>query len=121
MAPDLVTRVSRTTLAVAVLAAAGGALLAGLPGALGVLAGALISIASFRWLARAAAQPAALFGGGHPRSIWVLGLGLRYLVLFGIIVVLLRTGLHPVGVMAGLAVLPPTLLALGWHGARTAL
>ncbi|MBI2524391.1 MAG: hypothetical protein HYV93_00215 [Candidatus Rokubacteria bacterium] len=118
---DLVMRVSRATLGAAVPAAAGGALLAGLPGALGVLGGALVSVASFRWLARAASQPTTLIGGGRPRPLRVLALGLRHLVLFGVIVALLQAGLHPVGVMVGLAVLPPTVIALGWQGARTAL
>ena len=118
---DLVTRVSRTALGTSLLAAAGGGLVAGLPGALGVLAGALISVASFRWLAWGAARAAALFAGGRAHPLWVLGLGLRYLVLFGLIVLLLRAGLHPVALMAGLAVLPPILIAHGWHSARAAL
>ena len=118
---DLVTRVSRTALGISVLAAAGGGLVAGFPGALGVLAGALLSVASFRGLARGAERAAALFAGGRAHPLWVLGLGLRYLVLFGLIVLLLRAGLHPVALMAGLAVLPPILIAHGWHSARAAL
>ena len=118
---DLVTRVSRTALGISVLAAAGGGLLAGPTGALGVLAGALISVWSFRWLARGTERATASFAGGHARPLWVLTLGLRYLVLFGLIALMLRAGLHPVALMAGLAVLPPILIAHGWHSARTAL
>jgi len=117
---DLVARVSRTALAIATLAAAGGGFLAGPSGALGVLAGALISVWSFRWLARGAQRATASFAGGHARPLWVLALALRYLVLFGLIVVLLRAGLHPVAVMVGLALLPPILIAHGWQSARAA-
>lgn len=118
---DLVTRVSCTALVVALLAAALGGLLAGRAGALGVLAGALVSLASFRWLARGARVSSALLAGGRAHPLWLLGLGLRYLVLFGGIVLLLRAGLHPLAVMAGLSVLPPILLALGWMAAREAV
>ena len=89
---DVVTRVSRTALGISVLAAAGGGLVAGFPGALGVLAGALISVASFRWLAWGAERAGALFAGGRAHPLWVLGLGLRYLVLFGLIALMLRAG-----------------------------
>ncbi len=116
---DLVTRVSRTALGVAALAAAAGGVLAGPGAALGVLAGALVSVASLRWLARAAA--AGLLGGGGTRPLWVLGLGLRYLVLFGCIAGALRAGLPPLAVVAGLSVLPPVLISIAWQGAREAV
>lgn len=118
---DLVTRVSRSALGIALLVAAAGGVLAGAAAAFGVLAGALVSVASFRWLARGAAASAGLLGGGGARPLWMLGLGLRYLVLFGCVAGALRAGLPPLAVVAGLSVLPPVLISIAWHGAREAV
>jgi hypothetical protein len=52
--------------------------------------------------------------------LWALGLGLRYVLLFGAVALLLGYGLvHPLALVAGLSVLPPVLIACGLRAART--
>ena len=118
---DLVGRVTGAVLLALAPAVAAGALLAGWPGAVGAVSGSLISLASFRWIARGTRHAAALLAGGRPSSLWVLGLGLRHLTLFGLIAVLLGSGAaHPVGLAAGLSLLPPILIVLGLRAVGTA-
>ena len=118
---DLVARVTRGVLLALVPAALTGGLLAGWPGAAGAAAGALIALVSFRWIARAARGAAALFAGGRPSALWMLGLALRHLTLFGVIAGLLGSDLvHPMGLAVGLSVLPPILIAFGLRAVRVA-
>ena len=90
-----------------------GGQLGGWPGALGSLAGGLISLGSFRWLASGVARagaPAARAG----MAVSALGVGVRHLALFGALAAVLGTGVaHPLALVAGLSVLPPVLIALG--------
>ena len=97
-----------------------GGILGGRPGALGALAGGLISLTSFTWIARGVHSSAKLFAGGRAHPLWALGLGLRYVLLFGAVALLLGYGIvHPLALVAGLSVLPPVLIALGLRAART--
>lgn len=120
MGRELVGRVSWVVVALLVpLTLAGGAL-AGRAGALGALAGGLISLVSFTWLARGVRSSAKLFAGGRAHPLWVLNLGLRYVLLFGAVALLVGYGIvHPVALVAGLSVLPPVLIAFGLRAART--
>lgn len=120
MGRDLVRRVSRAVLALLVPLTLAGGVLAGWPGALGALAGGLISLASFTWIARGVHSSARLFAGGRAHPLWALGLGLRYVLLFGAVALLLGYGIvHPLALVAGLSVLPPVLIAFGLRAART--
>jgi hypothetical protein len=120
MGRDLVGRVSRAVLALLVPLTLAGGVLAGWAGALGALAGGLISLASFTWIARGVHSSAKLFAGGRAHPLWALGLGLRYVVLFGAVALLLGYGIvHPLALVAGLSVLPPVLIAFGLRAART--
>jgi|SRR5688572_28995861 len=119
MGRDLVGRVSRAVLALLVPLTLAGAVLAGWSGALGALAGGLISLGSFTWIARGVHSGAHLFAGGRAHPLWALGLGLRYVVLFAAVALLLGYGIvHPLALVAGLSVLPPVLIAFGLRAAR---
>ena len=63
MGAEFVGRVSRAMLIALALVATCGGLLAGWPGAVGGLAGGLISLGSFRWIASGVARPSALQAG----------------------------------------------------------
>ena len=63
---DLVGGVTRATALVVVPVAVVAAALAGWVGATGALAGALVSLVSFRWIARASRGAGLLFAGGAP-------------------------------------------------------
>ena len=120
MGRDLVGRVSRTVLVLLMALTLVGALLAGRAGALGVLAGGLISLASFTWIARGVQSSGKLFAVGRAHPLWAMGLALRYVLLFGAVALLLGYGLvHPLALVAGLSVLPPVLIAVGLRAART--
>jgi hypothetical protein len=120
MGRDLVRQVSRAVLALLVPLILVGGVLAGRPGALGVLAGGLISLASFAWIAHGVRGSAKLFAGGRAHPLWALGLALRYVLLFGAVALLLGYGIvHPLALVAGLTVLPPVLIAFGLRAART--
>jgi hypothetical protein len=120
MGLDLVGRVSRAVLALLVPLTLVGGVLAGRPGAFGVLAGGLISLASFTWIARGVRSSAKLFAGGRAHPLWALGLGLRYVLLFGAVALLLGYAIvHPLALVAGLSVLPPVLIACGLRTGRT--
>ena len=120
MGLDLVGRVSRAVLALLVPVTLAGGVLAGRAGALGALAGGLISLASFTWIARGVRSSAKLFAGGRAHPLWALGLGLRYVLLFGAVALVLGYGIvHPLALVAGLSVLPPVLIAFGLRAART--
>jgi hypothetical protein len=95
-----------------------GGLIAGWRGAAGGLAGGLISLASFRWIARGVSG---LIGGSGGRFGSALGVGMRHLVLFGALAAVLGSGAaHPGTLLAGLSVLPPVLIAVGLFESRLA-
>lgn len=111
---DLVGQVMAATVAGAVVLAGGAALLGGGRAALGVAAGAAISLLSFWWLARGATA-----ASRRPAALALGGLGLRYATSFSLIALVLASGgAHLMGVIVGLSVLPPVLIALGLRTAR---
>jgi hypothetical protein len=121
MGLELVGRVSKAVLVLLVPVSLSGGLLLGWPGVLGTLAGGLISLASLYWIARGVRSAAGFFAGGRAHPLWVLGLGLRYVLLFGAVGLLLVSGaVHPIALMGGLSILPPVLIVLGLRAARTA-
>jgi hypothetical protein len=114
-AAELVGRVLRTGgVAVAALATAAWAAL-GLDEAAGVAAGGAIALGNFRWLARDAGR----LGAGGEGARRALPGTLRHLAAFGALAALLGSGwIHPLAACAGLAVLPPVLVAEGLRAAR---
>lgn len=97
----------------------GGALVAGLHGGLGVLAGGAIALGNLALLARGSDRALGLFTGRHVHPLWILGLAARHLALFGVLGLLLWSGLvHPVALIVGLSVLPPVLIAYALRGPR---
>ena len=117
---EFVGRVSRAMLIALAVAAAAGGVIAGWPGAVGGLAGGLISLGSFRWIARGVVHASAL-PGGRALALSALAAGVRHLVLFGVLAVALWSGVaHPVALVAGLSLLPPILIVLGLATTRLA-
>jgi ATP synthase I chain len=118
MIADLAARVTWTGgLAVAALAA-GAWWLAGLPAAAGVGGGGAIALLNFRWLARDVGRVTALVTGGGAGIGRIGRVGLRQLVTWGALGLLVGHGwAHPVAVAVGLAVLPPVLLVQGLRDA----
>ena len=114
MIADLAARVTWTGSATVAAMAAGAWWLGGAPVAAGVGGGGAIALLNFRWLARDVSRATALIaegGGGVGR---IGRVGLRQLVTFGALGLLVAQGwAHPVGVGIGLAALPPVLLAQG--------
>jgi hypothetical protein len=109
-----VTVQSATTLAV--LALLVGAV-AGVSVGAGVAAAGALSILNFRWLVRGASALAP--SGRAPRAAAMLATGARFLVAFGALALVLGSGwVQPLGVMAGLAVLPVCLVAQGLRASR---
>jgi hypothetical protein len=116
MSGEFVARVSRVMLIAIGPVAMCGALLAGWRGALGALAGALISLGSFRWIASGFARTASP-GAPGGLAVSALAVGVRHLALFGALAVVLWSGAaHPVALLMGLSVLPPVVIALGLLG-----
>jgi len=98
---------------------AGAWWVAGAPAAAGVGGGGAIALLNFRWLARDVSRATALIGEGGITVGRIGRVGLRQVVTFGALGVLIAQGwAHPVGVGIGLAVLPPVLLAQGLLDAR---
>jgi hypothetical protein len=92
---------------------------AGAPAAAGVGGGGAIALLNFRWLARDVSRATALIGEGGITVGRIGRVGLRQVVTFGALGVLIAQGwAHPVGVGIGLAALPPVLLAQGLLDAR---
>jgi hypothetical protein len=105
-------------LTVAVITA-GAWWLAGAPAAAGVGGGGAIALLNFRWLARDVSRATALIAEGGSGVGRISRVGLRQVVTFGALGVLIAQGwAHPVGVGVGLAALPPVLLAQGLLDAR---
>jgi hypothetical protein len=120
MGGEFVGRVSRATLCALVAVAAAAGLVAGWSAVVGSLAGGLISLGSFRWIARGAAG-ALSFPAGRGLVLSALAVGARHLVLFGALAVALWSGAaHPLALLAGLSLLPPIVIALGFVDARPA-
>jgi hypothetical protein len=109
----------RVTIDAALLAAAlafGGAWFGGRTVCFGILAGAFLALADFWWLSArldsvASTAPTAL--------TWLGAAGLRLAGIAVAVAALFMTGwFHPVGLVAGLAVLPCALVARGLRLAR---
>ncbi|MGH2626420.1 MAG: ATP synthase subunit I [Anaerolineales bacterium] len=116
---DLAARVSWTGGLTVAAMTAGAWWLAGVPAAAGVAGGGAIALVNFRWLARDVSRATALVVGGQAAAGRISRIGLRQLVTFGALGLLVAQGwAHPVGVGVGLAALPPVLLAAGLLGAR---
>jgi len=113
MGGEFVTRVSVGTVIALVPVAVGGALGAGWPGAVGSLAGGLIALAAFRWIARGVSR--AVSAGAHGGlALSGLAAGVRHLALFAALAVVLASGVaHPLALVAGLSVLPPMIIVFG--------
>ena len=98
---------------------AGAWWVAGAPAAAGVGGGGALALLNFRWLARDVSRATALIGEGGITVGRIGRVGLRQVVTFGALGVLIAQGwAHPVGVGIGLAALPPVLLAQGLLDAR---
>ncbi|MFQ5828567.1 MAG: ATP synthase subunit I [Candidatus Methylomirabilia bacterium] len=120
-ARELIRGVSVLSAGVVLFLGLGAILLAGAPVGLGVLSGGGLALANFLWLARGGERALALASGRQVASAWILGLGLRYLATFGAFGLLLWSGrVDPVGVVAGLTVLPPLLIASALYNSREA-
>ena len=119
MIADLAARVTWTGGVTVAALPAGAWWLAGPPAAAGVGGAGSIALLNFRWLARDVSRATALVaegGGGVGR---IGRIGLRQLVTFGALGLLIAQGwAHPVGVGVGLAALPPVLLIQGLLDAR---
>jgi len=119
MGGELIRHVVAASLAWLLPLTLGGFFAAGLPGGLGVLAGGAVSLGDLWLLARGSDRALGLFAGGRIPPLWVVGLGLRHLALFGVLGLLLWSGgTHPVALIAGLSVLPPVLITYALRGAR---
>jgi hypothetical protein len=119
MSADLAARVIWTGAGTVAAMAAGAWWLSGAPAAAGVGGGGGIALLNFRWLARDLSRATALIAGGSAGVDRLSRVGLRQLVTFGTLGLLVAQGwVHPVGVAVGLAALPPVLLAQGLLDAR---
>jgi hypothetical protein len=116
MMSSLTTRVTVDAGIFALALALGGAWLGGPTMFLGILAGAALALADFWWLS------ARLSGVGDdaPGALaWLGAAGLRLAGVAVAVAVLFVTGwFHPVGLVAGLAVLPCALVTRGLRLAR---
>ena len=111
---DLVTRVSLAAAVVTAGLAGPAAWLGGAPGAIGMVAGAALAIANLWWLSRRAPMS----GEGPSTLAWGASIGLRLSAAALVVGALLVTGwAHPVGLVAGLSVLPPVLVLAGLRDA----
>jgi hypothetical protein len=121
MIADLAARVTWTGgLTVAALTA-GAWWLGGEPAAAGVGGGGAIALVNFRWLAHDVSRATALVAEGGAGFGRIGRVGLRQLVTFGALGLLVAQGwAHPVAVGVGLAALPPVLLVQGLLDARRA-
>jgi hypothetical protein len=120
MSSEFVGRVSRAMLVALVAVAACAGLMAGWPAAVGGLAGGLISLGSFRWIAHAVVRASA-FPTGRGLALSAIAVGARHLVLFGALAFVLWSGAaHPVALLAGLSLLPPIVIGLGLSTTRLA-
>lgn len=113
---DLTSRVARDACVLGAAVAAPAAWLGGLDGALGAAAGAGIAVGNFRWLAARVTTQANASAG---RALWVLSAMLRLAALAGAVALAILSGhAHPLGIVAGLSVLPIAVIARGLREAR---
>lgn len=114
---ELAGRVTLATCAGAAAVALPVGWVAGWSAALGVLAGAAIAVANFRWLvARSGmASPAA----GRPGALWYAAAGLRFAAVAAAAAAVIISGwTHPVALVAGFTALPCAVVAQGLRLAR---
>lgn len=117
MGSEFVKHVSLATLIVLGPVAAGGAWVAGWPGAVGSLAGGLIALSGFRWIASGVTR-AVVTGSRGGLALSSLAVGARHLVLFAALAAVLGSGAaHPLALIVGLSVLPPLVIAFGLRAA----
>jgi hypothetical protein len=95
------------------------ALAGGLSAAAGALAGGAVSLGSFLWLVQGAAGAGAALAG-RVGPLWVLGVLLRWVAVFGAVAALVWAGASPLALAAGASVLPLVILARGLRVARLA-
>ena len=110
---ELRARVTRGGFTAITGLAAGGGLVGGPEGAVGVLAGGAVAIFSFRRLATLVEAMGAE-GGAATRRRALGGGAFRHLVAFAMLSLAVATGwAHPLAVTAGVAILPALLLIEG--------
>ena len=112
---------ARVTVQAGVVFLAGALIASGLGHAgiaLGIAAGGALGVANFRWLARTAVKITGAFGGTAVGAWWLIAAGLRFVVMFAAVSVVVVSGwAHPLGLMAALAVVPALLIV---HGLKAA-
>ena len=114
---DLTSRVSRDACVLGAALTGPAAWLAGLDGALGAAAGAGIAVGNFRWLA--ARVTATADDASTARRLWTLGAVLRLGALAAAVTLVLLSGhAHPLAIVAGLSVVPVTVVWRGLLAAR---
>lgn len=119
MPGDLSARVTRSGLAAVLALTAAAGWIGGAPWAAGVAGGGAIALANFRWLARGVARAAVLARDGRAGASGLPLIWLRHAATFLALGLLLGSGwTHPLGVILGLSILPPILLAQGLLTAR---
>jgi hypothetical protein len=113
---NLTTRVTFDVGLLGLALGLGGAWVGGRTVFFGILAGALLALADFWWLSARLDD----VGASAPRAIvWLGSAGLRLAGVAVAVAALFVTGwFHPVGLVAGLAVLPCALVARGLRVAR---
>jgi ATP synthase I chain len=118
MTPSSVTaRVTAETCALVAALAAPAGWLGGPTGALGVLAGGVLAVVNFRWLAARAVAVAS--GSGVAGGMWLVGAGLRLAAFAAVCAGLLALEwAHPVALLAGLSVLPCAVIVEGLRAGR---
>jgi hypothetical protein len=116
-ASDLMAGVTQLTALIVLVAAVAGGWLGAAPGAVGVLAGGALGLASFRLLAaRLRATAAAGPGLAAP---WSLLAGLRFAAVAGVAALLFVNGwAHPVAWLVGYSALPVAVVLQGLRLAR---
>src|SRR5690349_3549378 len=112
---ELTARVSRDACVLGAAVAAPAAWLGGLDGALAAAAG--IAVGNFRWLAARVTTPA---DGSAGRALWAVSAMLRLSVLAAAVTLAILSGhAHPLGIIAGLSVLPVAIITRGLRDARS--
>lgn len=121
----LVRRILAATAVVALLGAGIGSMLSGIPFALGVLAGSALAVCSFllmrRDLAKLVNQVATesedgsgfALGGLLKLGFWLKSFGRLAVLALLLIVLAVKTAIHPLGLVLGLTALP---LGVVWGG-----
>jgi ATP synthase I chain len=119
MTPSRMTaRITRETVAIVALLCAPAAWLGGGPGVVGVAAGGALGLMNLHALAGAAFAVSGRLSGRAVSGAWLAVSGLRFIVLLVACAALFTTGwAHPLGLLAGLTILPVAVLR---HGLVTA-